>query len=138
MFHLASSQEKFRAFVLLLEDTANLGYTLPAHVHPPIKAYAYPHVSHSPPFPFFAGAPIQVTISGSQVVDAYLRSANNLSLTRTLETLKRYLGPHFNFEKLWDIHTYYEFVERDAPSRLIYFPTRPIPERCFRDHGYNG
>ncbi|KAG9314295.1 hypothetical protein JVU11DRAFT_5084 [Chiua virens] len=71
-----------------------------------------------PPFPFSAGAPVQVSVSKPRIVDAYYRSANNLSLTRTLEALKRHLGPHFNFEKLWAMHTYYEFAERDASSRL--------------------
>lgn len=117
MFHLASSQEKFHACIQPLEDPANLGYALPTYVHHPIKAYTYPFVSHSPPFPFTAGAPVQVTIGEPCIVDAYIRSANNLSLTRTLEILKRCLGPHFNFEKLWDMHTYYEFAERDASSR---------------------
>jgi hypothetical protein len=117
-FHLASSQEKFHASILPLEDPTNLGYALPTNIHPPIKAYTYPFVSHSPPFPFSAGAPVHVTISEPHIVDAYTRSANNLSLTRTLEILKRYLGPHFNFEKLWDMHTYYEFAERDASKTM--------------------
>ncbi|KAF8560286.1 NTF2-like protein [Imleria badia] len=118
VFHLASSQEKFHASMQPLEDPANLGYALPTHVHHPIKAYTYPFVSHSPPFPFSAGAPVQVTIGEPRIVDAYTRSANNLSLTRTLEILKRCLGPHFNFEKLWDMHTYYEFAERDASKTM--------------------
>jgi len=117
-FHLASSQETLHSSILPLEDPANLGYDLPTHVHPPIKAYTYPLVSHSPPFPFSEGAPVTVTVGRPRAVDAYFRSANNLSLTRTLETLKRYLGPHFNFERLWDMHTYYEFVERNAPKTM--------------------
>lgn len=127
MFHLASSQEKFHASVLPLEDPANLAYALPTHVHPPVKAYTYPFVSHSPPFPFCAGAPVQITVGEPCFVDAHSRSANNLSLTRTLETLKRYLGPHFDLEKLWNMHTYYEFVERDASSRSRYFTLLQIP-----------
>ncbi|KAH0838244.1 hypothetical protein J3R83DRAFT_6500 [Lanmaoa asiatica] len=117
-FHLASSQENFHASILPLEDPANLGYDLLTHIHPPIKVYTYPFVSHSPPFPFPAGAPVQIAIREPHIADAYSRSANNLSLTRTLETLKRYLGPHFDFEKLWGIHTYYEFAERDASKTM--------------------
>lgn len=121
-----------------MEDPANLGYNLPTHLHPPIKVYTYPFVSHSPPFPFSAGAPIQITIREPRIVDAYSRSANNLSLTRTLGTLKQYLGPHFNFEKLWDMHTYYEFAERNALSRLRYFLALKLSKRRFRDHDHNG
>ena len=137
-FHLASTQEKFHASILPLEDPANLGYALPTHVHPPIKAYAYPFVSYDPPFPFSAGAPVKVTIDERRIVDPYTRSANNLSLTRTLEILKRCLGPHFNFEKLWNMHTYYEFVERDAPSRLRYIHAYHLSKPHSRDHDYNG
>ncbi|KAF8846302.1 NTF2-like protein [Paxillus ammoniavirescens] len=117
-FHLASSQEALHASLLPLEDLANLGYALPTHSHPPVKVYTYPFVTHSPPFPFAADAPVRVKVGESSTVDAYTRSAVNLSLTRTLEALKRYLGPHFNFEKLWDMHTYYEFVERHAPKTM--------------------
>lgn len=137
-FHLASSQEAFHASVLPLEDPANLDYALPTHVHPPIKAYTYPFVSHSPPFPFSAEAPVSVTVDKLRAVNDHLRSANNLSLTRTLETLKRYLGPHFNLEKLWDMHTYYEFVERNASSRSRYFLARQLSKRQFRNHDHNG
>ncbi|KAF8140332.1 NTF2-like protein [Boletus edulis] len=118
MFHLASSQETFHASILPLEDPANLGYALPTHAHPPITAYTYPFVSLSPPFPFSAGAPVQVSTSEPRVIDDYTRSAGNLSLTRTLEILKRCLGPHFNFEKLWNMHTYYEFSERNASKTM--------------------
>ncbi|KAI9572542.1 NTF2-like protein [Boletus coccyginus] len=124
-FHLASSQEKFHASILPLEDPANLGYTLPTHVHPPVKVYTYPFVSQCPPFPFSAGAPVQVTIGEPRIVDAYTRSANTLSLTRTLEILKRHLGPYFNFEKLWDMHTYYEFAERDASKTMTTMVATP-------------
>jgi hypothetical protein len=106
-FHLASSQEALHASLLPLEDLANLGYALPTHSHPPVKVYTYPFVTHSPPFPFAADVPVWVKVGESRTVDAYTQSAANLSLTRTLEALKRYLGPHFNFEKLWDMHTYY-------------------------------
>ncbi|KIJ68537.1 hypothetical protein HYDPIDRAFT_24804 [Hydnomerulius pinastri MD-312] len=135
-FHLASSQEALHAAIQPLEDLANLGYVLPTHSYPPVKVYTYPLVSNSPPFPFNAQAPVRVKVGEARNVDAYTRSAASLSLTRTLEVLKRYLGPHFNFEKLWDMHTYYvrlsassslnihdflvfcyqEFAERDAPS----------------------
>ncbi|KAF9244618.1 NTF2-like protein [Melanogaster broomeanus] len=117
-FHLASSQETLHASLLPLEDPANLGYALPTHSHPPVKVYTYPFVSHSPPFPFSAEAPVRVKVGEPCTIDAYTRSAVNLSLTRTLEVLKRYLGPHFNLEKLWDMHTYYEFAERNAPKTM--------------------
>ncbi|KAH7883508.1 NTF2-like protein [Phlebopus sp. FC_14] len=117
-FHLASAQEALHASILPLEDPINLGYDLPTHSHPPVKVYTYPFVSHLPPFPFAAEAPVQVKVGPAHPIDAYTRSAAGLSLTRTLEVIKRHLGPHFNFEKLWDRHTYYEFVQRDASKTM--------------------
>ncbi|KAG1833708.1 NTF2-like protein [Suillus variegatus] len=115
-FHLASSQELLHASLLLFEDPANLGYSLPTHSRLPVRVYSYPLVSKSPPFPFSIQPPVCVNVNNTQSVDPYLRSASSLSLTRTLELLKAHLGPHFNLERLWEKHTYYEFVERDAPS----------------------
>ncbi|KAG2061760.1 NTF2-like protein [Suillus hirtellus] len=115
-FHLASSQERLHASLLLFEDPANLGYSLPTHSRLPVRVYSYPLVSKSPPFPFSIQPPVCVNVNNTQSVDPYLRSASSLSLSRTLELLKAHLGPHFNLERLWEKHTYYEFVERNAPS----------------------
>ncbi|OAX44210.1 NTF2-like protein [Rhizopogon vinicolor AM-OR11-026] len=118
-FHLASSQEVLHASLLLLEDPANLGYSLPTHSRLPVRVYSYPLVSKSPPFPFSIQPPVSVKAGDQQSIDPYLRSASSLSLTRTLELLKSYLGPHFNLERLWEMHTYYqEFIERDAPKTM--------------------
>ncbi|KAH7910886.1 NTF2-like protein [Hygrophoropsis aurantiaca] len=117
-FHLATSQEAFHAAVLPLEDPANLGYVLPTHSNHPIKVYTYPLVSRLPPFPFLSKAPVQAKPGEPSSTDISNRSATSLSLTRTLELLKSHLGPHFNLEKLWEMHTYYEFVERDAPKTM--------------------
>lgn len=117
-FHLASSQELLHASLLLFEDPANLGYSLPTHSQLPVRVYSYPLVSRSPPFPFSIQPPVSVNVNNVQSVDPYLRSASSLSLTRTLELLKAHLGPHFNLERLWEKHTYYEFVERNAPKTM--------------------
>jgi len=106
-FHLASSQEVLHASLLLLEDPVNLGYSLPTHSRLPVRVYSYPLVSKSPPFPFSIQPPVSAKAGDQQSVDPYLRSASSLSLTRTLELLKVHLGPHFNLERLWEMHTYY-------------------------------
>ncbi|OSC99467.1 NTF2-like protein [Trametes coccinea BRFM310] len=90
----------------------------PTSRHPPIAVHAYPLVPASPPFPFLAGPPIDHASGKVGTIDPHLRSANNLAYTRTLELLRRELGPHFPLEKLWEKHTYYEFVERDAPKTM--------------------
>ncbi|KAH7928548.1 NTF2-like protein [Leucogyrophana mollusca] len=124
-FHLATSQEALHAAILPLEDPVNLGYSLPTHSCHPVKVYTYPLVSHSPPFPLSTKAPVLVEPGEQSSSDPYNRSATGLSLTRTLELLKRQLGPHFNLEKLWDLHTYYEFVERDAPRTMTTMVSSP-------------
>lgn len=124
-FHLASSQEVLHASLLLLEDPANLGYSLPTHSRLPVRVYSYPLVSKSPPFPFSIQPPVSVNVNDKQSVDPYLRSASNLSLTRTLELLKAHLGPHFNLERLWEKHTYYEFIERNALKTMSTMVTTP-------------
>ena len=53
--------------------------------------FTYPFVSATPPFPFEAGAPIDHASGKIKSVAPYLRSANNLSYTRTLEILRREL-----------------------------------------------
>ena len=40
-------------------------------------------------------------------VDPYVRSATSLAYSRTLDLLRRQMGPHFDLEKLWEKHTYY-------------------------------
>jgi hypothetical protein len=52
-------------------------------------------------------APAVLKKDEKPTADSYVRSAINLSLTRTLQGLKRYIGPQFDLEKLWDAHTYY-------------------------------
>lgn len=64
-------------------------------------------VSSDPPFPLLMKPPALLSAGEVLSVDPYLRSATGLAHTRTLELLKRNIGPHFDFEKLWEKHTYY-------------------------------
>lgn len=123
MFHLGSAQEKLCASLLYSGDQVNLGAPLATHEYPPIKVYTYPLVSHRPPFPFVAQPPVLVKVGQTVVVNPYTRSATNLSLTRTLEITKRYLGPHYDFEKLWEMHTHY--VRHCSSSLVLVAHTSP-------------
>ena len=123
------------------------GYEINVATHNPLTVHTYPRVSAMPPFPFASLPPILqlqgVRHEGS--VNPYIRSAASLSYTRSLELLRRQLGPHFDLEKLWEMHTYYvstrnacqsssshvhsctqEFADRNALSmytlRYSFFP----------------
>ncbi|KAH9175445.1 hypothetical protein EDB89DRAFT_2113238 [Lactarius sanguifluus] len=98
--HLSSSQEATHCSFPLRS----------ASEYPPITVYTYPS--------FKTKAPALVQAGESSSVDPYIRSATNLSYSRTLALLRRELGPHFDLEKLWERHTHYEFVERDAPKTM--------------------
>ncbi|KAH8997614.1 hypothetical protein EDB92DRAFT_2052503 [Lactarius akahatsu] len=134
--HLSSSQEATHAVFQLLADSDS-SQLRSASEYPPITVYTYPSVPFDPPFPFKTKVPALVQAGESSSVDPYIRSATNLSYSRTLALLRRELGPHFDLEKLWERHTYYvrtftleksensvnsnalqEFVERDAPKSM--------------------
>ncbi|KAI0361328.1 NTF2-like protein [Trametes cingulata] len=116
LVHLSSKQETLHASLLAL--AAEKSTDIPTSRYPPIDVHAYPFIPASPPFPFQAGPPIDHASGKIGTIDPHLRSANNLSYTRTLELLRRELGPHFPLEALWEKHTYYEFVERDASKTM--------------------
>ncbi|KIP12520.1 hypothetical protein PHLGIDRAFT_113602 [Phlebiopsis gigantea 11061_1 CR5-6] len=114
IIHAATTQEELHASVI--KHTIDPGYKPDVAAYNPVVVHAYPRVSAIPPFPFTSLAPIQqlqgLRHEGS--VDPYIRSAVSLSYTRSLELLRRQLGPHFDLEKLWELHTFYEFDDRDA------------------------
>ncbi|CDO73488.1 hypothetical protein BN946_scf185013.g123 [Trametes cinnabarina] len=110
LFHLSSKQELLHYSLEQLAETKSAG--IATSRYPPIAVYAYPLVSPSPPFPFLAGPPIDHASGKVGTIDPHLRSANNLAYTRTLELLRRELGPRFPLEKLWEKHTYYVRVLR--------------------------
>lgn len=103
MFHCSSKQELLHASVQSLANATPGGVAS----YPPVTIHVYPLTSVSPPFPYLAGAPIDHASGKVPNVDLYLRSAGSLSYTRTLELLRRQLGPHFPLEELWEKHTYY-------------------------------
>lgn len=117
LVHLATAQEKLHASLSLVTPET-LPYSLSPADHFPVVIYSYPMISASPPFPFKSRAPVVVNTGDVFSVDPYVRSATSLSYSRTLELLRRQLGPHFDLESLWESHTYYEFVERDARKTM--------------------
>ena len=52
------------------------------------------------------------------------KSASNLAYTRTLELLRRVLGPRYDLDKIWDRHTELEFAVRAAEETM----TTMVPE----------
>ncbi|KZT30626.1 NTF2-like protein [Neolentinus lepideus HHB14362 ss-1] len=125
IFHLAASQEKLQASLSLLCTPDGLGYPLPTSKYHPIEVYTYPLVTVSPSFPLLTKPPVSLKSGENLSWDPYVQSATGLSYTRTLQLLRRELGPHFDLERLWEQHTYYEFVERDAPSKFLLHVTSP-------------
>ncbi|KAI0274729.1 hypothetical protein BC834DRAFT_7954 [Gloeopeniophorella convolvens] len=117
MVHLASSQEESLAAFQLLAESGPIGPRAPGK-EPLLTVHAYPKVPSDPPFPFECKAPALVQAGETSSVDPYIRSATNLSYSRTLALLRKELGPYLDLEKLWEKHTYYEFVERDAPKTM--------------------
>ena len=119
IFHLSAKQEALHASLINLAEEKAAG--IPTSKPPPVTVFTYPLVSASPPFPFEAGPPIDHASGKIRTIAPHLRSANNLSYTRTLALLRRELGPHFPLEKLWNNHAYY--VRLNLPSS---------PPRCDR------
>jgi hypothetical protein len=73
----------------------------------PIQVNVYPKVPSVPPFPYAMKAPALITANENSGTDIYTRSAVSVSYSRTLDLLRRELGPRFDLEKLWEKHTYY-------------------------------
>ncbi|KAH8120281.1 hypothetical protein DFH11DRAFT_1873505 [Phellopilus nigrolimitatus] len=118
IFHLASSQEKLYASLLPLTSPSSLAYKLKPSQFPPIATHTYPLVPVSPSFPLLAKAPASIVPGVKLSVEPHVVSATNLAYTKTLEILRREIGPRFNLEKIWGDHIYYEFAARDAPKTM--------------------
>ncbi|TCD67089.1 hypothetical protein EIP91_000552 [Steccherinum ochraceum] len=118
LVHLSHKQEALHGALTLASDPATYGYTLSTSSYEPIVVHSYPAVQPVPPFPFLMKPPALVSAGEKSTADPYVRSATGLSYTRTLELLRRHLGPHYNLEKLWEMHTYYEFAERSSSKTM--------------------
>lgn len=105
LVHIASSQEDLHASIA--QYSVDPGYEVDVAAYHPVAVHVYPKVSAVPPFPFSTLPPLLQSQTAAAAVDPYIRSAVGLSYTRTLELLRRHLGPHFELEKLWERHTYY-------------------------------
>ena len=53
------------------------------------------------------------------------KSSFNLAYTRTLELLRRVLGPRYDLDKIWDRHTELEFATRDADETMTTMVAEP-------------
>ncbi|PSR75864.1 hypothetical protein PHLCEN_2v8778 [Hermanssonia centrifuga] len=107
IFHLSTNQDALNASLVEMIDSISLQHAVPTSCYPPVVVHTYPKVTADPPFPYSMKAPALVTAGETSSVGPYIRSAVGLSYTRTLELLRRHLGPHFDLEGLWEKHTYY-------------------------------
>jgi carboxymethylenebutenolidase len=53
------------------------------------------------------------------------KSSSNLAYTRTLELLRRVLGPRYDLDKIWDRHTELEFAARAAEETMTTMVAEP-------------
>lgn len=49
---------------------------------------------------------------------AFHKRADSLAHTRTLEVIRRVLGPYYDYEALFAVHTYHEFTTRDVDATM--------------------
>ncbi len=57
--------------------------------------------------------------------EAFDKSSFNLAYTRTLEMLRRVLGPRYDLDKIWDRHTELEFATRAAEETMTTMVAEP-------------
>jgi len=57
--------------------------------------------------------------------DSFDKSSFNLAYTRTLELLRRVLGPRYDLDKIWDRHTELEFATRNADETMTTMVAEP-------------
>ena len=50
--------------------------------------------------------------------DTFHKRADSLAHTRTLELIRRVLGPYYDYEALFAEHAYHEFITRDADATM--------------------
>jgi len=68
-----------------------------------VKIYEYPNASHA----FYNADRTE-----------YAPAAAKTSHTRSLQLLRKRVGPEYDLEALWERHTYYEFAERDVDKTI--------------------
>lgn len=78
--------------------------------NPLVKSYVYPEAGHA----FYNSDRAE-----------YSRSASGISLTRTLELLRKILGPRYDLSTLWDQHTMQEFLSRSADDTIATMVDEP-------------
>ena len=111
MVHLSTEQERLKESLTKLSDPSNFPWNFSVSSHNPINVNVYPGVFVSPPFPLLSTPPVDVTPTNKPTDDVYVRSATGLAYTKSLEFIRRTLGPYFDFEKLWEAHTYYVSID---------------------------
>jgi len=124
ILHIAESQTSLGASAKLIVSRAT-GLTHNQSSRPPVRVFSYPAVGESPPFPLLQTPPALVKPGHNEHVAPAVRSAVNLSYTRTLELLRQELGPRFDLEFLWEQHTLYEFGERDTAKTMATMVKEP-------------
>ena len=78
--------------------------------NPKIQLFTYPGVDHA--FARLGG-------------DNFHKTSSQLAYQRTLETLKKAIGPHFDLSRLWDQHCACEFEMRDVAATMATMVPEP-------------
>ena len=94
------------------EAYASIEKSLAGHDH--ITTYLYPGVDHA-----FA----------REGEDHYHRPSAWVAHSRTLACLKAVMGPNYDLEALWDMHTKAEFEDRDAEATM-----KTMVKDCYVNH----
>ena len=118
IFHIPSSQEDFHATLISFTDPTSLPYKLEVNEAFPLVVHTYPKVPTSPAFPLLTTAPAAVVPGQKISVDPYIVSATNIAYTKTLELLRKEIGPALDLEKIWGEHIYYVSLRSFYLSRV--------------------
>ncbi len=116
---------------LVMDEAKNIGCDLTLHIaqldrfcppeaqaqlqqglgnNPKVQMFVYPGVDHA-----FA------RIGG----DNFHKTSSQLAYQRTVEALKKAIGPHFDLSRLWDQHCACEFETRDIAATMVTMVLEP-------------
>jgi carboxymethylenebutenolidase len=105
---------------LLLHFAGNDRYVPPATIEkirrplaklPEFESHIYPGVDHA---------------FNCKERPVYDRAASSIAYTRSIAFLRRHIGPRYDLEALWDLHTKHEFAERDVGATMKTMVHQPL------------
>jgi carboxymethylenebutenolidase len=57
--------------------------------------------------------------------ETYDKAAAGIAYSRSIALLRSVMGPYYDLENLWDMHCYYEFLERDVDATMATMVSEP-------------